>query len=468
MKCYNCGCTLSEKSFCTACGADVALYKKIMHISNRYYNDGLEKANVRDLSGAILSLRQSLKFNKHNIEARNLLGLIYFETGQVAAALSEWVISKNFRPNKNIADDYINAVQNNATRLDTLNQTMKKYNISLSYCKQGSYDLAVIQLKKVLSLNPRFLEAHQLLALLYIRSEEWEKAKRELMKCMKIDANNTTTLLYLKEVKLMLEGEDKPSSMKKRKNETEDAITYQSGNETIIQPLNVKEPLVANTLVNIVIGLVIGIAVSCFLITPATNKAKIGELAEQLRTVSENSDAKTATISELEQQLGKLESENIAYQEQIANITGANGAGTSSDLLFQAATIYMNDKTNLDAIKDALLKIDVEFVNTEASEAFKNVYHIIMQDVGDDIATGLMESGTLALNQNDYTVAVEHLQQAWQFNQADSRILYQLAQAYRLAEDIQKAKEIYEQVIALFPDTDDAVKAREYLDEMNE
>ena len=468
MKCYNCGCTLSEKSFCTACGTDVALYKKIMHISNRYYNDGLEKANVRDLSGAIVSLRQSLKFNKHHIEARNLLGLIYFETGQVAAALSEWVISKNFRSEKNIADDYINAVQNNATRLDTLNQTIKKYNISLSYCKQGSYDLAVIQLKKVLSLNPRFLEAHQLLALLYIRSEEWEKARKELMKCMKIDANNTTTLLYLKEVKLMVEGDDKPSSMKKRKNETEEAITYQSGNETIIQPLNVKEPVIANTLVNIVIGLVVGIAVSCFLISPARNKAKEGELAEQLRIVSENSDAKTATISELEQQLGKLEAENKSYQEQIADITGANGAGTSADLLFQAATIYMNDKSNLEAMKEALLKIDVEFVNTEASESFKNVYQIIMLDVGEDIAAGLMESGTLALNQNDYTVAIESLQQAWQFNQNDSHILYQLAQAYRLAEDAEKAKEIYEQVISLFPDTDDAVKAKEYLDEMSE
>ena len=67
MKCYNCGRTLSEKDFCTACGADVALYKKIMYMSNMYYNDGLEKANVRDLSGAVTSLRQSLKFNKKNI-----------------------------------------------------------------------------------------------------------------------------------------------------------------------------------------------------------------------------------------------------------------------------------------------------------------------------------------------------------------------------------------------------------------
>jgi Flp pilus assembly protein TadD len=70
-----------------------------MFISNRFYNDGLECARVRDLSGAVTSLRQCLKFNKNNIEARNLLGLVYFETGEVVAALSEWVISQNIREN---------------------------------------------------------------------------------------------------------------------------------------------------------------------------------------------------------------------------------------------------------------------------------------------------------------------------------------------------------------------------------
>ena len=158
MRCYNCGCQLSEHDFCTACGADVAIYKKIMKLSNRFYNEGLEKASVRDLSGAINSLRQSLKFNKNNVEARNLLGLVYVEIGEVVAALSEWVISKNLRPKKNIADDYIEMVQSNPTRLENINQTIKKYNQALLYCNQDSKDLAIIQLKKVLSLNPKFVK----------------------------------------------------------------------------------------------------------------------------------------------------------------------------------------------------------------------------------------------------------------------------------------------------------------------
>lgn len=125
MICYNCGCRLTEHDFCTGCGVDVSGYKKIMYMSNRLYNDGLEKAAVRDLSGAIVSLKQSLKFNKNNIDARNLLGLVYFETGEAISALGQWVISKNLRPNKNIADDYIDMLQSNQTRLDSLNQTIK-------------------------------------------------------------------------------------------------------------------------------------------------------------------------------------------------------------------------------------------------------------------------------------------------------------------------------------------------------
>ena len=66
----------------------------------------------------------------------------------MVAALSEWVISKNIKEDKNISDDYINMIQNNPGRLDSFNQTVKKYNQALLYCQQDSLDLAVIQLKK--------------------------------------------------------------------------------------------------------------------------------------------------------------------------------------------------------------------------------------------------------------------------------------------------------------------------------
>ena len=89
MRCYNCGAELGKGDNCQNCGTNVKVYKKILMASNAYYNDALEKAGVRDLSGAIESLKISLRFNKLNIDARNLLGVIYYEMGEVVTALTE-------------------------------------------------------------------------------------------------------------------------------------------------------------------------------------------------------------------------------------------------------------------------------------------------------------------------------------------------------------------------------------------
>ena len=126
--------------------------------------------------------------------------MIYFETGEPVAALSEWVISKHFKPKDNIADSYIADVQKNPTKLENLNQAIKKYNTALSYARQGSIDLAVLQLRKVISLNPRFMRAYMLIALLYIKNGEHERAKRYLLKASRIDASNMVILRYLKEI----------------------------------------------------------------------------------------------------------------------------------------------------------------------------------------------------------------------------------------------------------------------------
>ena len=87
--------------------------RKIRLISNSFYNAGLELAKRRDLTGAVEYLKKCLNLNKYHIDARNLLGLIYYEMGEAALALKEWVISKNLRHRGNIADDYIRDMRDN-------------------------------------------------------------------------------------------------------------------------------------------------------------------------------------------------------------------------------------------------------------------------------------------------------------------------------------------------------------------
>ena len=104
MRCIKCGATLTDPGYCSSCGTEIRVYEKIIRLSNTYYNMGLEKANARNLSGAVQDLRYCLELNKNHIHARNLLGLIYFEVGEVVSALTEWIISKNLEPEKNAAE----------------------------------------------------------------------------------------------------------------------------------------------------------------------------------------------------------------------------------------------------------------------------------------------------------------------------------------------------------------------------
>ena len=460
MICYNCGCRLSEKNFCTGCGADVTLYKKIMYASNRFYNEGLEKASVRDLSGAINSLRQSLKLNKNNIEARNLLGLVYFERGEVVAALSEWVISKNIKGEKNIADDYINMIQNNPGRLETFNQTVKKYNQALTYCQQDSLDLAIIQLKKVLSMNPRFVQAYQLLALLYINNQDWDKAKKELDKCLKIDTNNTTTLRYLKEVESMMPSEEE--RVKKKK----EAIVYQSGNDTVIQPVGRKEIVGFQTLINIVIGVVIGVGIAWYLVLPARVQQAQNSANTQLKTVSEQLDAKTVQVDELTQQISALTKEKDSLSSSLDEAQGVNVAVEANTDLIEAALMYINKSADEQTIAQELELIDDDFLANEATESFKTLYQMILDDVGPVVAKTYYNTGYEAFRTEEYDTAIENLEKAFKYDPSNGEALYNLAQAYNRSGDTDKAVETYKQVIELFPDTEKARKSENYIKEL--
>ena len=460
MICYNCGCRLSEKNFCTGCGADVTLYKKIMFASNRFYNEGLDKASVRDLSGAITSLRESLKLNKNNIEARNLLGLVYYERGEVVAALSEWVISKNIKEDKNIADDYINMIQNNPGRLETFNQTVKKYNQALLYCQQDSLDLAVIQLKKVLSMNPRFLQARQLLSLLYINNRDWDKAKKELDKCIKIDANNTMTLRYIKEVESMMPSEEE--RVKKKK----EAIVYQSGNDTVIQPVGKKEIVGFQTLLNIIIGVVIGVGVAWYLVVPARVQHAQSQVNEQLKSVSEQLDAKTLQVDELTQQINDLTKEKDSLSSSLNEAQGVNVAVEANTDLIEAALMYMNKTADEQTIAEELELIDQDYLDNDATESFKTLYQTILEAVGPVVAKGYYNTGYEAFRTEEYDTAIENLEKAFKYDATNGEALYNLAQSYNRSGDTDKAVETYKKVIELFPNTEKARKSENYIKEL--
>ena len=127
---------------------------KLAYQSNYWYNDGLAKAQVRDMSGAITSLKKSLQYNRANLAARNLLGLVYYGRGDVIEALVEWILSKNFQPKDNIASYFISKVQETPGELEEINQAVKQLRSKSGICKTGWRRSCDYPVKKSSSSTP--------------------------------------------------------------------------------------------------------------------------------------------------------------------------------------------------------------------------------------------------------------------------------------------------------------------------
>lgn len=453
MECPKCGARLSEKNFCTGCGEEVGIYKKIIKISNTYYNDGLEKAKIRDLSGAIESLKRSLKYNKRNTMARNLLGLIYYEMGEMVEALSQWVLSANYQKEKNIANDYIKAIQSNPGRLEAINQTIRKFNQALIYCNQGSGDLAVIQLKKVLSMNSKMIQAYQLLGLLYIEQGELELARRTLNKALKIDTTNTRTLRYLRETR-QKKSDGTVGNRVKVERQKNRIISYQDGNETIIQPMPYKESSGVGTLINIMIGLVIGLAVAWFLIIPARQEALKSDYKEQNISLSEELATKNAEAKTMQDTIDSLTAEVEQLKGTVAGYEDDNGLVNKYEALIKGANAHIAGDG--DTAFAAIFGVNKEGLSEDAAK----LYQSLMDTYGKQVVEKKVREGYELYQKKKYAEAVPILEEVLALDESNSQAMYYLARCYQGDESLleepertTRIKELLTKVIELAPGT---------------
>ena len=427
--------------------------KKLVYLSNQWYNDGLKKANIRDLSGAIISLKKSLQYNRDNIAARNLLGLVYYGRGEVAEALVEWIISKNIKTHGNIANYYLKKVQESTTELENIDQAVKKYNQCLLYCQQGGEDLAAIHLKKVISAHPTFLKAYQLLALLYIQTEQYAKARQLIRKAHRLDSTNEVTLRYMHELKQL--HIEKAAKLKTEKAQT---VSYNLGNETIIQPVSatLKDNASLMTILNIVIGIVVGAAVVWFLAVPTmrqkmnakTNKEVI-VYSEQIATLESELDLRAKELEGY-----KKESSATAAEKEVAQATQ-----NSYETLVTAIKHYNNANYSRSKLVTELLAINRASLGTEGQKA----YDEMTKDVFTKECAELYPQAKASYEVLNYPRALQLLERivAMDEKYEKGEALYMLMDTYRARGEKDKAQAKLERIIALFPDTDVAKKASE-------
>ena len=433
--------------------------KKIVYQSNYWYNDGLRKAQIRDMSGAIVSLRRSLQFNRENIAARNLLGLVYYGIGEVPEALVEWIISKNLRTHNNIADYYINTVQASAKELETSNLAIKKYNQCLAYCQQNGEDLAIIQLKQVVASHPSFLKAHQLLALLYLHTGQYTRARQMIRQARKLDTGNEITLKYMHELTHQ-RGKQRRRSEKKK----EDAVEYSLGNETIIQPKHsrVKEMASHLAVANVFIGAAIGAAIIWFLVAPAVNQSQNNRMNDQMREYSDQIKTLEAQVSA---QTRTLDNYRASGEEVEADTNQAQTTRDSYENLMTVVEQYNSGEYSYTTMADSLIGIDRDSLG----ESGKSRYDELTDAIYPSACETNFATGTEALSAGNYQGAVDALYKVVRMNAGynDGQALFNLAQAYMGNGDNDNAITYFQRVVDDYGDSEYAEEAQTNLDTLS-
>lgn len=436
---------------------------KLLYQSNYWYNDGLKKATIRDLSGAVKSLRRSLQYNRGNIAARNLLGLVYYGRGDIIEALVEWILSKNFQSHDNIANYYIRKMQEVPGELEQLDQCAKKYNQSLEFAKQNNEDMAIIQLKKALAIHPNYVKAYQLLALLYIKEEQYSQARQALRAAHKLDTTDEVTLRYMHEVTQA--RKERPVRVKDRgQDRSEQAIAYQIGNETIIQPGSAvfREGLGKRTLIHIGIGVLIGVAVMWFLVIPARDSRKQKDLNSQTVDFSDKIAMQEAQISALKTE---LETYRTTSEESENTQVTAEATQTSYEALMNVYQHFMDgDMSDKDMLEEML-----QITPDSLGERGKDRYDTVAEELFPRMCEEYYDTAQEDMEEEDYDSAAASLEQVMQMDETykDGAAMLLLAQCYERQGEQDQANVLYQSLVETYKDETVGKTAKKALEAQN-
>jgi len=347
------------------------------------------------------------------------------------------VISSNYLPEHNIAAKYIQEVQSDSDKLDEANQLAKQYNQALTYAKQGTKDLAFLQLKRILAAYPHFVKGYLLLALLYMDNGNFDKAKKALKRVLRIDKNNTLAVKYLNEMGVsakdvinMKEASSRIDVDSSYTDEDQFKSDLEIFVEKSLQDIDNPEKSKASyreinhnkfNLLYVSVGLILGILAFWLLILPTKLNSANKENRELQLSHSEEISKKNVAISDLEKKIEGLE-------KQVASVEEAKNEEKAQE--------------------------------EEANSAFE----VIKSSIPNTAYENLCSEAGRAVNERRYSDAIEMCNVALQIQQGEVAYYY-LGKAYIGNQDEEKAKVAFMNLRDNYPESTYIDEVTEYLSE---
>jgi len=339
-------------------------------------------------------------------------------------------------------------------------KAIQLFNKALEDIKSGNEDIAIIQLKKAISLYPSFFEAMNLLGICYYAAGKEDAARSAFKQVIDADDSGLKAMQYLNKMDGLVEQTDSGSVSNKRKSSKSSKGSRSSKegglfSEWVAKGLKAEDNSIYG--LKYIAGILIGVLImgliwymvptnkSLFTITKEENIIKDPELENQINQLN-------SRIEKLEQDLDNKKEENLKLMESF---------GVYKDWvarLKQAEEIYNEGKY----IEAAELMMNQQ--GTAVPDDLKGTYDSLWDQIRLKAANQYYNDGNKTYNGNTardigvYRTALEQYETAIALIDADSvtykaALYYQAGKAAARCNELEKAVELFEYVADEFPNS---------------
>lgn len=340
--------------------------------------------------------------------------------------------------------------------------SVKGYNKAIENLRTGSEDIAMIELKKVVSVNPDFYDAVNLLGLCYAYTNQIDKAQELFSRVADAEVDSVKAAEYLNYIGRGSASGKSVGSSKTVKSEakpqkpapkTKYAKPKQASNEEVQAEyillrnlgLQLKKPSVAIT-INILSVICLVAAIAVFMVN--------------YKNTNGDNGPDTVVNTELTAKYNKVVAENEKLKKDLNAANFQLKQVQLSSRLSQVSTLYGQYKY-IEAA-DKLLAIPEKDLSADN----KKKYDSIKANVLKNAANQLTIDGTNLYNKKKYKEAIQKLEKVftlgtkWSFG---DKALYTLGKSYVADNEPQKGAEAYNRLISDYPDSSYVKYARSRL-----
>lgn len=331
--------------------------------------------------------------------------------------------------------------QNEADISDNIRNSVILYNKAIESLRSGSEDIAIIELKKAISMNPNFYEAMNLLGLCYSYANENVKAAEVFERVIKAENNSVKAMKYLN--KLNSSDDTLAGKLKARKKPATPEIKDEAP-EKKPQPIDINKVRLHN-----IIRVLAGFAAGALLITAIS---LLGPNPGNTSDVPTNTgDVENKASEELQQYKTMYDELNAKYELLQKDKEAAINAAD-----YYKSVIKLYDIESLAAKKQyenaaemLLLMKTVEFKDPD-KQKFDGLYKTVMPAA----AWVAYDDGYRLYNQRKYEESLKKLDKVQVYDPKFERmdaVLYYMGRCSQQLFDSRGAIALYQKLIDNYP-----------------